>query len=159
MIKTVRDMLIGGALCFVAALSFSAYAVVGTPPIPATGPGLVDGTWLNGLASGQNFLFQNGLTAVGTNQATALQLVPGSRFYEIDTSGSGGGTGIALPPCVAGAEVSIVNNTAYTIDIYPAIANNALTAAQDTIQNTTSTSQTTYTKKTYVCAKNGVWMY
>jgi len=134
-----------------------AFAVVGQAPIPATGPGLVDGTWLNGLAGGQNFLYQYGLKTAGTNQATATQLLPGYSLMEVDTSDSGGAQGVALPACLAGLRISLNNNTAYTFDVYPSIAANPITTTQDTINNGTSTNITTYAVKTFSCAKHGVW--
>ena len=141
-----------------AALANPAAALVGQPP--GTGFGLPDGAWLNGLANGQNFTYISGLTAVGTNQATALALTPGYYMYEVDTSGSGGATGVALPPCIQGTSLWLSNNTAYTIDVYPAVANNPITAAQDVINvgsAATSTTITTYASKVFACAKNGVW--
>ena len=154
MLKTVRDMLIGAFCCAAVA---SAFAVVGTPPIPSTGFGAVDGTWLNGLAGGSNFAYQYGFTAVGTNQATALQLPANIYLLEVDTAGSGGATGVALPPCLQGTQIRVLDNTAYTIDVYPSATNNPITAAQDTINNSTSTTITTYASKTFSCGKNGVW--
>jgi hypothetical protein len=65
---------------------------------------------------------------------------------------------VALPPCLQGTQVVVENNTAYTFDVYPAIANNPVTAAQDTINNTTSTTIVTYAQKRFSCAKNGVWI-
>jgi hypothetical protein len=154
MLKTIRDMTVGAIVC---ASIGAAMAVVGTAPIPSNGPGLVDGTWLNGLAGGQNFNYQYAFTAVGTNQATSLQLPAGVFLLEVDTAGSGGATGVALPPCLQGTAVLLDDNTAYTIDVYPAIAVNPITAAQDTINNSTSTTITTYASKLFSCAKNGVW--
>jgi hypothetical protein len=153
------------AVLFVAILAgFGVHAGPGIPPLPSNGPGLVDGTWLNGLAGGQNFTYQSGLTALGSTQATATQLPAGVYLMEVDTAGSGGATGVALPTCVQGTVVYLLNYTAYTIDVYPAIANNQLLspAAQDVISSagsigTTSTTETTYTTKTYVCAKTGIW--
>lgn len=142
-----------------------AFAVTGQPPLTGSGNTLPDSNWLNGLAGGQNFTYQSGLAAVGTNQATALQLGSGIYLFEVDTAGSGGATGVALPSCVAGTVLNILNNTAYTFDVYPSIANNSAlaTPAQDVIvvagsAGTTSTSQTTYTGKTYSCAKTGTWL-
>lgn len=155
MFKSIGFMLIG---VFVAGLVTAALAVVGQPPLPATGLGLVDGTWLNGLAGGSNWSYQYGFTAVGTAQASALQLPANIHLLEVDTSGSGGGTGVALPTCVAGTEIMLSNNTAYTFVVYPSIANNPLTAAQDKINNSTSTTITTYSKKILTCAQNGVWI-
>ena len=136
----------------------AAFAATGTPP--GTGPALQDGIWLNGLAGGQNFSYVYGLTAVGTSQATALSLTPGFYMYEVDTAGSGGATGVALPPCLQGVSLILSDNTAYTIDVYPAIANNPVTAAQDVINvgsAATSTTITTYASKIFACVKNGVW--
>ena len=125
--------------------------------VPVDGFQTVDGSWLKGLRDGINFSYQYGITSVGTNQATAFQL-PANRFlFEVDTAGSGGATGVALPPCFAGAYLVLDDNTAYTIDVYPSIVNNNLTSAQDTINNTTSTTITTYAAKRFACAKNGVW--
>ncbi len=124
---------------------------------PNNGFGSVDGTWLNGLAGGSNYSYQYGITAIGTNQATAAQLPANIYLLEVDTAGSGGATGVALPPCLQGTQIFLNDNTAYTIDVYPAVANNPVTAAQDTINNSTSTTITTYAVKVFSCGKNGVW--
>jgi len=133
-------------------------AVTGNPPGP--GFSLPDGSWLIGLANGQNFSSVSGLTAVGTTQATALALTPNVFMYEIDTAGSGGNSGVALPPCLVGEMAIISDNTAYTIYVYPAVTNNPITGAQDVINvgsAATSTTITTYASKIFFCAKNGVW--
>jgi hypothetical protein len=150
----VKKLLVGAALA--ALMSVSAHAAtVGVQPF--SGPGLADGTWLNGLAGGQNSLYQNGITAAGTTQATATALTPGLYQYEIDTVAAS--TGVNLPQCIAPFDIEIYNNGANTLTIYPAVANNPLLAAgtQDTINNTTSTTQTTHTMKAYACMKNGIW--
>lgn len=128
---------------------------VGTPP--GTGPALVDGAWLNGLAGGQNEIYQSGISAAGSAQSGATQLSPGIAIYSIDTASSA--QGVALPEAVAGTELTIFNNTAQTnLVVYPAIANNGLTSAQDTINNTTSfTMSSARTPYFFSCAKNGVW--
>lgn len=151
MLKTISGFMLGALI----AGAISAALAVGQVPLP--GFAAIDGTWLLGLANGVNYSYQFGLTAVGTNQATALQLPSGIYLMEVDTAGSGGATGVALPPCLQGTQTFLNNNTAFTIDVYPAVANNPITAAQDTINNTTSTTITTYAVKTFSCAKNGVW--
>lgn len=133
----------------------AAHAVTGNPPTPATGPGLVDGSWLNGLAGGQNQTFQSGISAAGTNQATATQLPAGIALISVDTVASS--TGVALPPCIPGTELSVYNNGAQTLTFYPTVANNPATGAQDTINNATSTTTTTHTSKYFYCPKSGVW--
>lgn len=153
MLKTICNMLMG-ALVAAAVGAASAYTV-GTPPVPATGPGLVDGTWLNGLANGYNYSFQSGITALGTTQATATALPAGIYMVEVDTAGSG--TGVNLPPCLAGTQLIIYNNGLNTINIFPAVANNPITAAQDTINNLTSVTLASHTQTAAACAKNGIW--
>jgi hypothetical protein len=152
--KMMRKAFLGGLIAASLALVVgAAFAVTGTPP--GTGPSLIDGSWLNGLAGGQNWLFQNGITAAGTNQATCTALTPGSRLYELDTVAAS--TGICLPSCLTGAILNVYNNGAQTVTFYPAIANNPITAAQDTILNTTSKTAATHVSTMFYCAKNGVW--
>jgi hypothetical protein len=55
-----------------------------------------------------------GLVAVGTTQATALQL--SAVFNAITTSSAS--TGLKLPPCEAGAMVCIYNLSGQTLQIY-----------------------------------------
>ena len=152
MLKTIAGFVLGA---IIAAAIGGAVALQGQAPVD--GFQTIDGSWLKGLRDGINFSYQYGFTAVGTNQATSLQLPANKFLYEVDTAGSGGATGVALPSCVAGAEMILDDNTAYTIDVYPSITNNGLTSAQDTINNTTSTTITTYAAKRFTCAKNGVW--
>ena len=126
---------------------------IGTPP--GTGPQLIDGLWANGVANGQNASYQSGITATGSTQTGAFQLLAGVTLVEVDTTASG--TGVALPAAVQGTEISIYNNGANTLTVYPSIANNGLTGAQDTINNTTSATAATHTSLYLFCAKNGVW--
>lgn len=126
----------------------------GTPP--GNGFQLVDGVWLQGLAGGSNATFQNGLTAAGSSsQAGALQLAAGITLFETDTVSSN--TGVALPPAIAGTEISLYNNGSSTLTVYPSIVNNPITSAQDTINNSTSTTANSHTSLYFFCAKNGVW--
>ncbi len=153
MIKTIRDMLVGA---FVAAAVSAAIAVTGTPP--GTGFQTIDGAWLNGLAGGSNYTFQSGITATGTNQATALQLTAGIAMFEVDTTASS--TGVALPQCVAGTGIQLRNAGAQTLSIYGSATVNSLTAANDTINGTagsTAYTITTNTNAEFFCAKNGAW--
>lgn len=133
-------------------LPLAAYAAIGNAP--TSGFQLIDADWLNGLAGGHNFTFQNGLTAVGTNQATSLQLADRISFLEIDTSSSS--TGAALPHALGGVTVTVINNTANNITIFPAIANNSA-GNQDTINNTTSYTLNAHTAQGFTSAKTGVW--
>src|ERR1039458_9644624 len=104
----MKDFLkvIASSILFIA-VSSAAFAVIGQKPIPGNGFGMTDGTWLDGVAGGSNFLYKYGLTAVGTNQATALQLPSNVHILEVDSAGSGRATGVALPPCLGGAEIVI----------------------------------------------------
>jgi len=129
---------------------------------PVGGPGLVDGVWLGqgpgtpgGLSGGQNNAYISGLTAAGAAQATATAMADGYKLYEFDTVASS--TGAALPTAFAGRELKIYNKGAQTLTVYPAVANNPITAAQDTINNTTSKTIAQYVSVTFWCAKDGVW--
>jgi hypothetical protein len=155
MIKNILNMLVGALIC---AAVGSAFAVVGTPPF--TGPGLVDGVWLNGLAGGLNFTTQSGITAhAGGTQAACLSLTPGAYLYEVDTVASGSDS-ICLPFAVPGFNISIRNAGAQTLAIYGQSANNALTAAADTINATAgSSAYTMIANNSAECfvAKAGSW--
>ena|SRR5579859_7833837 len=128
-------------------------AVVGTPP--GTGPGLVDGAWLNGLAGGLNNAYISGITAAGTNQATATQLPTGYYLLEIDTAAAS--TGVTLPTCIPGTDMLLYNNGAQTVTVYPAVANDPVTGAQATINNTTSVTVASHVSEAFSCAKSGIW--
>ena len=85
MLKTILNMLAGA---LIAAGVSAAFAVTGLPPVP--GFQTPDGTWLLGLAGGQNYSYQYGITAhAGGGQAACQSLTPGAYLYEIDTVASG----------------------------------------------------------------------
>ena len=135
-------------------LPVAAYAAIGF--VPTSGFQLIDGDWLNGLAGGHNLTFQNGLTAVGTNQATSLQLADRIAVLEIDTSSAS--TGVAMPAALQGVAITVINNTANNITVYPQIANNPVTAAQDTFNNAaTSYTLNAHTGSGFTSGKNGLW--
>ena len=99
---------------------------------------------------------QTTYTAAGTTQATATQIPSGIYLVEADTVASS--TGVNLPPCLQGTQLFIYNNGAQTLTVYPAVANNPITAAQDTINNSTSLSApASHVPEMFMCAKNGVW--
>lgn len=134
--------------------SCAAYAAIGT--IPGTGFQMVDGQWLNGFAGGHNYIFQNGITAVGTNQATSVQLADRIAVLEIDTSSAS--TGAAMPAAIAGVNITVANNTGNNITLYPQILNNPATSAQDTFNNAaTSYTLNAHTAQGFTCGKNGIW--
>lgn len=123
---------------------------------PPNGFATPDGNWLNAMAGGHNLLFQNGLTAIGSSQATSLQLLDRIAILEIDTSSAS--TGAALPVALAGVNIFVINNTANNITIYPSIANNPVTSAQDTFNNAaTSFTLTAHSGTGFTCGKNGLW--
>lgn len=154
MIKNIANMAFGA---FIWAAISAALALTGNPP--GQGFQTVDGVWLNGLANGQNYSYQSGITAAGTTQATATQLSASIYLQEVDTAAAS--TGVNLPPCVPGTQIILYNNGAQTLTVYPAVANNVLVspAAQDTINNGTTLSGglTTHTQIAFACMKAGVW--
>lgn len=134
--------------------SCAAYAAIGE--IPGTGFQMVDGNWLNGLAGGHNLIAANGLTAVGTNQATSLQLPDRVAVIQVDTSSAS--TGVALPPALTGVNIFLINNTSNNIVVYPSISNNGVTKAQDTFNsNASSFTLNANTGTGFTCGKNGRW--
>lgn len=152
MFKSILNFLAGA---LVAAAVSAAFAVTGQPPV--NGFQTPDGTWLLGLAGGQNRSYQFGITAAGTTQATATALPAGIALLEVDTAASS--TGVNLPSCLQGTIVALYNNGANTLAVFPAVANNPVTAAQDTINSGTSLSggMATHTAEIFFCAKNGIW--
>lgn len=150
MFKKLGYMLCGALL---AAAVGTAFAVTGTPP--GTGPSLIDGAWLNALAGGLNNTFQSGITAAGTTQATATALTSGVKLVEIDTAA--GNTGVNLPSALAGASINIYNAGANIVTVYPAVANNPITAIQDTINAGVSTPLTPTFALVCSTARNGIW--
>jgi hypothetical protein len=122
---------------------------------PGNGFQMVDGNWLQGLANGTNASFASGISAAGSTQATATVLPTATTLIEVDTVASS--TGVNLPTANAGIELSIYNNGANTLTVYPAVANNAATGAQDTINNSTSTTVTSHASLYCFVAKTGLW--
>jgi hypothetical protein len=153
MLKSALNMLCGALICAAVSAAFA----VGTPPLSGNGFALQDGQWLLGLANGQNYSFQSGITALGTTQATAQQLAAAVYLQEVDTTASG--TGVNLPSCQAGTQVVLYNNGASTLTIYPTVPNNPGTGAQDTINNGTTLSGglASHTQIAFACIKTGVW--
>lgn len=150
MLKNISYAVLGALICAMIGL---AHAGVGT--VPQNGFATVDGTWLNGLANGLNRSYQYGLTGAGTTQATAAQLPSQVAILEADTVASS--SGFNLPPAYKGTEILFYNNGANTATIYPAVANNPNTSAQDTINNSTSLSVSSHTAEIFFSPKDGIW--
>lgn len=112
------------------------------------------GVGLTALANSTGLAFQSGVVAAGSTQAGATQLANFS-MIEIDTVAAS--AGVALPAAIAGTTIDMYNNGANTLTVYPLIANNPLTAAQDTINNGVSTTINSHAAGYFFCAKNGVW--
>lgn len=124
--------------------------------IPTGDQQLIDGRFVNGITQGQNNVYQNGITAIGSSQATSVQLANLVAFLEIDTSSAS--TGAAMPQALAGVTVTVINNTGNNITLYPAILNNPVTSAQDTFNNAaTSYTLNAHTAQGFTCGKNGLW--
>ena len=123
--------------------------------VPGYGPGLTDGTWLNGLAGGQNQKYRYGVNAAGASQAGATQLSSGFALIEIDQASDG--QGVALPSAYAGRVLFIYNNTDVAVTVYPSYANNRLTFEQDTINGGASVSLGSQGAAFFACPRNGNW--
>lgn len=123
--------------------------------VPTPGPQLIDGDFVNGIAAGRNATNADNLTAAGTTQATAAVVPPNNKLVRVGTTAAS--TGIALPSALKGTEIKIYNGGANTLTVYPAVANNPVTAAQDTINGSTSITAATVTSLSFFCPKDGVW--
>lgn len=155
MLKTITNFLAGA---LVASAIATAFAVQGIQPQPGNSNSLVDGTWLLGLAGQINELYQSGITAAGTTQATATPIPAATGLIEIDTVPAS--SGVRLPSAIAGTEIQIFNSTSTALVFYPNLANNPITGVQDTINGGTSVSDTGHSGgfiTAFMCAKNGVW--
>lgn len=136
---------------------------VGVVPTSGGGPALIDQTWALGVAQGRNMTYQAGITAhAGGTQAAAYQIVPGASIYEVDTCASNADS-IKLFAALPGHEISILNNTGSTLDIYAYDGWNGATSssAADKINNSSNSTAyqlTTYQCATLFCAKAGVWI-
>lgn len=131
-----------------------------TGQVPGTGFNTTDGTWLNGLANGQNLSFVSGLTATaGGTQALALALPGTATLIEVDTVATTGDS-VMLPQCVASRVLTIVNAGAGTLYVYGNSATNRVTGAADTINGTagsTAYQMATTIVAQFICAKTGAW--
>lgn len=151
MLKTISRVAIG----LVIAASIGSAFATNRGQKPTTGFQAPDGDWLQGVADGVNWNYQYNITAAGTNQATATQLPANKPLVELDTVSSG--TGATLPTALQGTTIYLYNNGASNAVIYPAVANNPATSAQDTINNTTSVTVNAHTAEMFFCVKTGVW--
>lgn len=156
MCRSLRDMVLGAAL-FGAAV---AVAAVGIAPITGGGPALIDQTWLNGLAGGQNFSYQSGITAhAGGTQAACLVLPAGIYLLEVDTVASSADS-VCLPFAVQGMNISIANAGANSMNIFAQAATNGASGSTDTINgasNTSAYSLSANNNAECFAAKNGGW--
>jgi hypothetical protein len=91
------------------------------------------------------------LTAVGTNQATALQLA--ATMNHITTAGSG--TGVALIPAIANTICTIFQNGASPITTYGAIGSSDTI---DGIAGSTGVTLTNGKRCNYYCLTTGKWL-
>lgn len=122
-----------------------------TLQVPEPGPRLFDGSQVVAAHNQMNnYAFSENLVALGTTQATALQLI--NPLNHVGTTASS--TGVALPQCLAGSVVYVSNAGAQTLAIY------GKSGTTDTINATagaTGTTQATNTSKIYYCPTNGKW--
>ncbi|HLH92072.1 MAG TPA: hypothetical protein VKX28_26870 [Xanthobacteraceae bacterium] len=156
--KLLRAARAAGAAFALVLVGMIAHASVGTQP--GSGMGLVDGVWLNGLAGGQNYAYQYGITAhAGGTQAACLSITPGAYLYEVDTVASGNDS-ICIPYAQAGMNFSLRNAGASTLAIYAQAGTNLVTGSTDQINGSSnSTSYTLSTQNSVECfvAKPGSW--
>jgi hypothetical protein len=158
MLKTILNFLAGALVASAIATAFAATGVV-----PQLGFQTVDGTWLLGLASGQNYAYQSGVVAhAGGTQALCQNLTPGFAIYQVDTVATNHDS-ICLPFAIAGTDLNLRNNGSATLSIYGQPNNNLTTGAADTINGTAGStiypSGDLASQSSIECfaAKNGSW--
>lgn len=122
---------------------------------PIRGFALPDGTWLRGLADGQNFTYKSGITAhSGGTKAAALQLgaVGGTQLmYQLDTVAVNGDSAL-LPKAVAGTVCAVRNAGGATLSLYG--------QGTDTINGAATANNydlATNVAALFFCAKDGAW--
>ena len=158
MLKSLVNF-VAGAL--VAAGISSAFALVGNPPQPNGQEALINQTWVLGLAGGQNFSYQSGITAhAGGTQASCLVLTAGNLLQQVSTVATSADS-VCLPYALQG-EMMIVANAAAsnTLDIYAQSGTNGATNSTDTINAASNTSAYTLSaNNNAICfaPKNGIW--
>lgn len=150
----MKKLLFGTVIGFSIA-AVSAWAVTGKAPPANGGFRMMDSAFILGISQNINNTFTNGLTGAGTTQATATVIPPSMSLVEFDTVASS--TGFSLPFALPGVVIDIYNNGAQTATIYPSVANNPVSAAQDTINNGTSATLATHVQLHCMSAKAGVW--
>lgn len=117
----------------------------------------VAGKWYSeGLGTGysgslQTVAFANALTAIGTNQATGLQLTASVNRVTVGAST----TGVNLPASAAGLAITVINSVANSINVYPVIGGsetiNGNAAATGVVQMSNSVV-------TYYSTVAGTWI-
>lgn len=139
---------------------------VGQRPQVGRGKSLPDFMWLLGLAGGDNFEAQSGITAfAGGGQANAVLLggpspqgVPAA-LVNVDTVATAGDS-VALPFAVKGRMMLIRNAGANSMNMFAQSGTNRATGAQDSINGGANGAAVAVAanKSTIVfCAKDGVW--
>jgi hypothetical protein len=119
---------------------------------------LISGRFVNGLSWGDNIVFKNGIGATGNSQATAFQMPTQVAIYQIDASTASTAIGVNMPPAIQGNNLFVINNTANAVTVYPPVANNAATGAQDTFNNNAASfSLPANSGVGFTCGKNGRW--
>jgi hypothetical protein len=88
----------------------------------------------------------DGLTAVGSTRADALQLT--KVYNSVDTAASG--TGVLLPPTQMGETIFIANSGAHTIKVYPY-------ETATTVNQTTSASIAQNYTSIFFAVSNAMW--
>lgn len=109
--KSLRSF---GAAFALVVLGFLAHAAtVGVPPEPGFRP--IDGSWLIGLSSGQNFTTQTGIVTGASGQANCTAI--GANNMNAVTSSVSSGS-ICLPPAGSGRQIYIQNATGNSIQVF-----------------------------------------
>jgi hypothetical protein len=106
----------------------------------------------NAIATGL-FSWSSGLTATGTNQATALALPQGVPLLEVAVAAAS--TGVMLPPAVLGAQIFLFNDGANPIQVY---GNSVSGDTIDGVAGATGVPMTNAKRAIFFCFAPGKWV-
>lgn len=127
-------------------------AITGIQPPQGSGPQLIDGTWLNGLAGGLNNSFINGVVAhAGDTKAAAFQIPAACKIVWVETVTTTGDS-VLLPAAQTRNMLMVYNGGAQSLNLYG--------RGTDTINGVATATAYTLTagqSAIFFCGKTGQW--